>query len=231
MMVRYLKFLDSMSEEKSSLHAAGTMLVFVVAGIGLCALIKLISLSPLWSSEGAAWVQAVGSIGAIIAAVMIMKHQSEEARKLAIETDARALGRRLAALEALIDQGFKMAQSVEKHANGIRSFYDYFFTLVRPEEIEAITQALKGIPLYTLESYKLVMGVHEMILGLDELEPYVLIHKTSGDVHYHFEGEDKSQVEFICKKIKEARDTAVEGIRELGYTPTYAMANVEEEDV
>lgn len=210
-----------MNEEKNSLHAAGTLLVFVVAGIGLCALIKLISLSPLWSTEGAAWVQAIGSIGAIIAAIMIMKHQSDQARKLAIETDVRALGRRLAALEALVDQGFKMAQSVEKHANGVRSFYDYFFTLVRPEEIEAITQALKEIPLYTLESYTLVIGIHEMILGLDELEPYVLIHKTSGDVHYHFEGQEKSQVVFIFKKIKGAREKAIEGIRELGYTPTH----------
>jgi hypothetical protein len=209
-----------MNEEKSPLHAAGTMLVFVVAGIGLCALVKLISLSPLWSTEGAAWVQAIGSIGAIIAAIVIMKYQSEEARKLAIETDARALSRRLAALEALIDQGYLMAQSVEKHASGIRSFYDYFFTLVRPEEIEAIIQSLKSIPLYTLESYKLVSGIHEMTLRLDQLEPFVVIHANSGDVHYHFEGEDKSQVEFIFRKIKEAREKALEGMSELGYTPS-----------
>lgn len=123
-----------MDEQKRTLHAAVTMVVLIVVGIGLLAFISLISISPLWSTQGAAWVQAIGSIGAIVAAIKIMKRQNEEARKLAIETDARALSRRLAALEALVDQGFEMAQSVETHANGISSFYDYFFTLVRPEE-------------------------------------------------------------------------------------------------
>jgi hypothetical protein len=216
-----------MTEEKSPLQAAAAMLVFVVASIGLVALFKALSLSPLWSSEGAAWVQALGSIGAIFAAVFVMKRQGEEARKLAVETDARALGRRLAALEALVERGYEMSKSVDVHAKGINSFWDYCFTLVRPEHISAITDALKGIPLYTLESYKLVMGVHEMILGLESLEPFVLIHQTSGDVHYKFEGQDASQVEYLCGKIKEAREKALEGIRELGHTPVNSAVESE----
>lgn len=219
-----------MNEEKTPLEAAGTMLVFIVAGIGLCALIKVVALSPLWSNEGAAWVQAVGSIGAIIAAVIVMKHQSEEARRLAIETDARALNRRLAALHALIDQGYEMVQSVNKHAIGIASFWDYCFTLVRSEDIKAIRQALEAIPLHTLESYKLVIGVHQMILGFNQLEPYVLIHETSGDVHYHFEGQDKLQVQYICGKFKEARDKAFQGLAELGYTSVTSDADADAED-
>jgi hypothetical protein len=124
-----------------------------------------------------------------------------------------------------------MSESVNKHAIGIRDFFDYFFTLVRPEEIEAIKQALKEIPLYTLESYKLVIGIHEMILGLDNLEPYVLIHETSGDVHYHFEGQDKQQVEYICKKIKEARNKTIEGMKELGCTPVTLTEDAEPETI
>ena len=219
---------QAMAAREKVSNAAATLVLFLIIAFGSFALIEFISRSPLWSDVGAAWIQAIGSIAAIIAAVMIMKHQSEDARDLAIATDARSLGRRLAALEALAERGYQMSRSVAIHAKGVSSFFDYLFTLVRPEHIEAITHALKEIPLYTLESEKLVIGIHEMIIGLDSLEPYVLIHSTSNDVHYRFEANDASQVEYICKKIREAFAMVVDGIRDLGHIPVSASLNEEE---
>lgn len=206
-----------MTDITKTIHAAGTMVIFLIIAIGGLALIEILSRSPLWSSEGAAWIQALGSVAAIVAAILIMKRQSEDARQLAIDTDARALGRRLAALEALAERGYQMSRSVEIHADGVSSFWDYCFTLVRPEHIDAIKHALKEIPLYTLESPKLVIGIHEMILGLEGLEPYVLIHSTSNDVHYHFDEADASQVRYICKKITKARTMVADGVKDLGH--------------
>lgn len=68
--------------------------------------------------------------------------------------------------------------------------------------------------------YKLVTGIHEMTIRLEELEPFVLLHSKAGDVHYQFEAQDKAQVEFIFKMIHEAREKAIEGISELGYIPS-----------
>ena len=198
--------------------------------IGASVLVDLVILGRAYDlnkSDWSGWVQAIGSVSALGVAIYVMSRQNAHAARLAADTDKRILMRRAASLEALIDRGYEMSQSLEKHAEGISSFYDYFFTLVHPEEIEAITHALKEIPLYTLESYKLVIGIHELTINLDRLEPYVLIHQTSGDVHYKFEDEDASQVKYICGKIREARDKVNAGFKDLGHTPRSSLQSVE----
>lgn len=79
--------------------------------------------------------------------------------------------------------------------------------------------ALSAVPLHTLESYKLVVGIHEMIINLEKLEPLVIIHEAARDVHYIFEGDDKSQAKYLCKKIRNARESVREAIVELGHSP------------
>lgn len=85
-------------------------------------------------------------------------------------------------------------------------------------ELDSIVGALKIIPLHALESYDLVVGVHDMINGLERLRPFVVLHETKCDVHYTFEGDDKLQVIYYCKRIAEARVLVTSSIRELGHT-------------
>ncbi|WP_175016925.1 hypothetical protein [Massilia sp. YMA4] len=57
----------------------GGILVTVVAMYGCFALIQFVAQSPLWTAEGAAWVQAFGSIAAILTAFWI-GHRDASAR-------------------------------------------------------------------------------------------------------------------------------------------------------
>lgn len=118
-----------MNEQEKTLHSAGTMVVYLTVGFGVFALIEFISRSPLWSEKGAAWVQAIGSILAIGSAVFIMKRQSEHAERLAIEMDSRTLGRRLAALDALVGRALKISENVEVHIEGVADYDEYFLQL------------------------------------------------------------------------------------------------------
>lgn len=191
----------------------------LVIGLGIFAAIEFLAKSPIWSDNGAAWVQAIGAIAAIFCAIYIMKRQGEQAMKLAQEMDSRAVARRLAALEALIERGFAMARTVEVHTDPIASYWDFFFSVVRIDQLRFMRDALKEIPLHTLESYDLVVGVHEMIIGLERLEPLVIIHEAAGNVHYVFEGNDRLRAKNICAKIHEARDLVRKAITEMGHSP------------
>lgn len=198
---------------------AALLTIGMVICIGAFVAVELVAKSPLWSEKGAAWVQAIGSVAAIIAAIYVLKKQGEQARELAVEVDDLALSRKLAALEALVERGFEMAKTVEVHTEPISNFWDYCFTVVRLDQLRYMRSALSAIPLHTLESYKLVVNVHELIINLEALEPLVVIHEAAGAVHYAFEGDDKAQAKFICKKIRMARENVHSAILELGHSP------------
>jgi hypothetical protein len=51
----------------------GGIVIALVILLGTLAAVVMLSMSPLWSNEGAAWVQAVGSIGAIVASLAIVR--------------------------------------------------------------------------------------------------------------------------------------------------------------
>lgn len=193
--------------------------ITILICVGTFAAVEIIAKSPLWSEKGAAWIQAVGSVAAIVAAIYVLNKQGEQARRLAVDSDNLALSRRLAALEALVERGFEMAKTVEVHTEPIASYWNYFFTVVRLDQLRFMRDALSAVPLHTLESYKLVVGVHEMIINLEKLEPLVIIHEAAGNVHYIFEGDNKARAKYICKKIREARERVREAIVELGHSP------------
>lgn len=197
----------------------GLITIAMLICIGIFALFELIAKSPIWSDKGAAWIQAIGSIAAILAAIYILREQGEQARNLATINDSRALARKLSALEALIERGFEMAKTVEVHTEPIADYWDYFFTVVSLDQLRFMRDALSAVPLHSLESYKLVVGVHDMIINLEKLEPLVIIHEASGDVHYVFEGDNRAQAKYIFKKVSEAKECVRAAIIELGHSP------------
>lgn len=68
--------------------------------------------SSITSPEWAAWVQAIGSILAIIAAIQIGRKQHREAVKLVQAQDLLALERRLGAIEAVAGHAHVLVESV-----------------------------------------------------------------------------------------------------------------------
>lgn len=200
-----------------SLRFGGHAAMYLVVGFGFFGLLQAIAHSPVWSEKGAAWIQAIGSIAAILSTLYVMKRQAAESLRLVTVSDRMALGRRLQALEALVELAHDMSLTIEKHTEPIADYWDYFFTVVSVSRIEFVLSALKAVPLHTLESYKLVRGVHELIIQLEKLVPLAAAHAEAGDVHYEFEGEQKRRAKYVCKMLGEARDQIRAAIRELGH--------------
>ena len=61
-------------------EVVGGVVIGLVILLGTLAGFQMLSTSPLWSESGAAWVQAVGSIAAIVGAVWISKREQFERR-------------------------------------------------------------------------------------------------------------------------------------------------------
>jgi hypothetical protein len=190
---------------------------FAVAACGLI-LWAIGGFFDLSKSDWAAWVQAVGSIGAIGGAVYVMDRQSEAAAKLAVDTEHRAMARRLSAIEGIVEHAFHLSMLVGAHTKPIEDFYSYFFSYVDPADLEAALASLHAIPVHTLESYKMVAAVQDMSLGVHKLVPYARVGYSTGDVHYQFSDDDALGVNFLCTRIKEARQMYRDSVIELGHT-------------
>lgn len=63
----------------------GGVIVFLAILIGVFSFIQVLANSPLWSENGAAWVQAIGSVIAIFAAFFLGERQAAKARKDALD--------------------------------------------------------------------------------------------------------------------------------------------------
>lgn len=168
----------------------------------------------------AAWVQAIGSVGAIIGAVLVMKWQSQEAAQLAQKMDDRALARRLSAVESIVEHAYNLSEVLRVRTQPVNDYHDYFFSNVSPEDIDTALNALSEIPLHTLESFKMVRAVQQIRQKLQRLQPYVESFWTSKDPDFTFEGHDAEMVSYRCKQIRYARELFRESIIELGHTPT-----------
>jgi hypothetical protein len=190
----------------------------LAAGAGGLVLWGVGTFFDLSKSDWAAWVQAVGSIGAIVGAVYVMDRQSEAAAKLAIDTEHRAMARRLSAIEGIVEHAFHLSMLVGAHTKPIENFYNYFFSYVDPTDLEAALASLHAIPVHTLESYKMVAAVQDLSLGVHKLVPFARIGFNTGEVHYQFSENDAFGVNFLCGRIREARHMFQESVIELGHS-------------
>ncbi len=127
------------------------------------------------------------------------------------------VARRIATTEAIVEKAYEVSHILDVHTEPIVNHWDYNFSVVNLEHMDAALGALKSIPFHTLESYDMVVGVHDLTLALSALVPYAEFHSKSGDVHYTFEGDDKSQVKYYCDQVKKARDLVRTSIVELGH--------------
>lgn len=194
---------------------------YAIFTVAFCLLVWRIGAAiELNSSEWAAWVQAVGSIGAIVGAVVLMKRQNDAAATLAVTMESRALGRRIAAIEGIVENCYEISEILQVHTKPINSYFDYFFSTFSPDDLESALGALMAVPVHTLESYKMVRAAQDLAHTLRRLQPYAEIHASMKDVHYTFGGNDATTVNYLCKKVREARALFQESIIELGHKPT-----------
>jgi hypothetical protein len=143
-------------------------LLVVVFSVG--DLIILGSAFELSKSDWASWVQAIGSVAAIGAALFIMDRQNKHTARLALESEHRGNMARAKVVGAIVE-------NVQKQFDAALDPVVHFARLNSPDEtLRRMKQAqtpirdarlrLSTIPVYDLGIEEIAIGILEMIDGL-----------------------------------------------------------------
>ena len=122
----------------------------------------------LTAAEWAAWVQAAGSIIALVVAIFVMSRQNRHAAKLIADADRLTTLRRAQSVHALVLRAAKQLTNVRRQAEIVPvTASDLVLTKVQLKISIEITGELlgnlKAIPTYDLGSFDMAEGVHRII--------------------------------------------------------------------
>lgn len=121
----------------------------------LLAVFFVIALFKLTSSELASWVQAVGSIAAILGAFSISNSQNvKEKKRVALESVSKLDGM-FAVVKSAVDHSSSFVEFVGKTPNIF--VYKTSWDTVYSEALSGSVESLKAIPAHELGSYELVV--------------------------------------------------------------------------
>lgn len=120
------------------------------------------------SADWAAWVQAVGSIAALVVAIYVMSQQNKNAVHMVVNADRRALQRRAAAVSVVVDRSnlvlVACANSLEaalKQADfTVHALFD--FKTSRPAIAKALDR-LEAIPIHELGSAEMAGAIDDLV--------------------------------------------------------------------
>lgn len=108
----------------------------------------------------AAWVQAVGSVAAIVGAIWIGQWQIRETRELQQSLDRATLERRWSSVKAVVDSLYQQCVDVTPVFDGDHDFGTLAFAFrFQAMEYERSVARLDAIPLFELDSAALVSAV------------------------------------------------------------------------
>lgn len=136
----------------------GAVMLFLSA-YGLATILSngmAFTIRPNTSEAVAGWVQAVGSILAILGAFFVGKHQADAARRLAEETDDQRIKRKIAGMRIVIDTLLHTAlTSVDaiKEGEDVEMFDNIWHALTLIE-CEGALRAYEALPIHEFGSMK-----------------------------------------------------------------------------
>lgn len=128
-------------------------------------------MKPYDSGAMASWVQAVGSIAAIIGAYLIGERQSAELRRQQLRTQRE----RLSAYVAIVNVAVERASDLETFIcqPGLRrSVIDQFLT---KSPVSAAADALRGVPLQEWLTPEAITAASSLVLHLERLHTKVAL--------------------------------------------------------
>ena len=130
---------------------------------------------------GAAVVQAIGSVAAILAAYFLARHDRSETRRLQSSGRVSALAVIIFRSENLLREAWDRLED-----QGLQGYFEVFSTEPWRERCrlrDRCLQALEAIPLHELEDWDLVSAVFEMIealsTGFDALQEVQRLNAAS----------------------------------------------------
>lgn len=128
----------------------------------------LLDLFEIWgwqepdAGDWAAWVQAIGSIAAIGAAIFVMRKQNQHALDIVAETDRRAARRRAEAVQAIVDAAALQILGWTSVLESGRDPQGVVASITKDPAFLEAEKAISAIPLHDLGAYKLVVGIQHI---------------------------------------------------------------------
>lgn len=138
------------------------LIILAVALIPLALIFR--APAPTETSDYASWVQAIGSVAAILTAVALSFFQSEEARQARIDDYKRRRSDRINGIAALMEDIYwqlKLASNAASDLRPIR-FMGYILREYDPERLDRAVNALVEAPIHEMAQWKCVLAAIEM---------------------------------------------------------------------
>lgn len=148
------------------LSAAAAVVLFILVTIVVRATGSVDSFQSFLTTSGPAWIQAIGSIAAIIAASSIANAQASSARQLETERRAAEEIRNLEVIKALMARSIGLAKDVVK-ATSSQLPTDYIQITV-PLMIDT-SKTLHALPIFEIPDGLLALDVLTVGRALDSL--------------------------------------------------------------
>lgn len=144
---------------------------------------------PASSSELASWIQAVGSIGALLGAFFLGAHQADNARKLAMQLEQERWAKKDASYKAVVQNLITVTHDAltsiqEEEDSGT---FKAGWSLYTQHEIRAALNAFDGMPLHDLGSQPRIFHA----CGIRNLAQRLL-----ADVHQSFKPENLADLQY-----------------------------------
>jgi len=154
--------------ESSAPLAIGVLWVSFIAGPTFWLVLSAIKLSGIDSNVVASWVQAFGSIGAIVGAFAVANWQT---RKQQLQLEQQRLGR-LQSLHAVVQIAALHAESMGEFAKKRPPDFAFkaFWNTALGGPFQAVVQALKAIPVHELGQAELVVQCMAIIGAMTRIQ-------------------------------------------------------------
>lgn len=139
---------------------------WIEAGFALCALgivtVFLVYAFRMHSDGAAAWVQAVGSIAAIIGAYLFIGVSARDQRRLAMEVRDRELAERRSSLKAILDDVFVEYLDLRRWYENESGIWPLEFSFLSIDDLENASRLLDDVPLFEFDSGVLVKAILDL---------------------------------------------------------------------
>lgn len=154
---------------------AGIACALVLGGVLAASFIKD---PPTKSADWASWVQAIGSIAAIIGAFYIGKHQADVQKSVAEKARKDVLADRHSTVKSIADRAYQRCLNIKPDLEGEGNFGNLvFFISYRENDFADAIKLLDAAPHFELGSGKLVEGILVLRDAMRSIQGWIQLHK------------------------------------------------------
>lgn len=152
------------------------------------------------------WVQAIGSIGAVCAAIAVSSLQRRNDQMRERERDYAVRMQTLDGIVALLEEAFRVIDEAPKSTSNDDDVEDYFLGGSYTSEFDHIYQALDRMPLHTIPWWQISRAALELQTALRECKPKLV--KLNAEFYRRLSVSPEGYWRRYLKPIDESGDLA-----------------------